>query len=99
MAVPISMPPVAPMGWPRAMAPPSTLTTSWETSRSFMNFSTTDANASLISQRSMSFLVMPAFFRQFCAAGPGAVSMISGSVPAVADMRRRARGFRPWALA
>ncbi len=64
-----------------------------------MNLSTTAANASLISHRSMSFLLMPALARHRSAAGPGAVSMISGSVPAVADMRMRARGFSPWALA
>ncbi len=32
-------------------------------------FSTTAAKASLISNRSMSFTVMPAFFSAFCAAG------------------------------
>ena len=37
-------------------------------------------------------------FQRF-AAGPGAVSMITGSVPATAVMTTRARGFMPWALA
>ena len=57
------------------------------------------ANASLISQRSMSSTVMPARSRHFVDAGPGAVSMITGSAPATALITMRARGFRPWALA
>ena len=63
------------------------------------NFSTTEANASLTSKRSMSSNVMPAFSTQRVAAGPGAVSMMTGSVPATAVMMIRARGVMPWARA
>src|SRR5215470_10887749 len=55
----------------------------------------TTANASLISQRSMSLTVMPAFLSAFCEAGAGAVSMISGSAPAVAIARIRRGGLAP----
>ena len=53
-SVPISMAPVAPIGWPSAIAPPLTLTRSGSRPRSRIVFSGTAANASLISQRSMS---------------------------------------------
>ena len=46
--------PVAPSGWPSAIAPPFTLTRARSASSSFCHASTTDANASLISTRSMS---------------------------------------------
>ena len=55
----------------------------------------TTAKASLISQRSMSAASMPAGSRAFCEAGVGAVSMITGSVPAVAMARMRAAGLEP----
>src|SRR5690606_7391288 len=58
--VPTSMQPVAPSGWPRAMAPPFTLTFSCGTCRSLMKRSTTEAKASLTSNRSMSSTVSPA---------------------------------------
>jgi hypothetical protein len=60
--------------------------------------STTAANASLISQRSMSLAFMPASLRAFSLTGPGAVSMISGSLPSVATARMRARGLMPRSL-
>ena len=44
----------------------------------------TASNASLISNRSMSFAVRPAFFSAFCAAGAMPVSMIVGSEPITA---------------
>ena len=63
-----------------------------------MVFSGTAANASLISKRSMSSSVIPALASTFSVAGPGAVSMITGSVPATACITMRARGVRPWDL-
>ena len=93
-AVWISMPPVAPIGWPRAIAPPLTLTFSGSRSRSRIVFRGTAAKASLISHRSMSSTFMPARSRHFCDAGPGAVSMITGSAPATALITIRARGVQ-----
>ena len=51
--------PDMPMGWPRAMAPPLTLTTSSAMPRSAMDAADTAANASLISNRSTSVTVRP----------------------------------------
>ena len=64
-----------------------------------MVFSGIAAKASLISMRSMSPIVMPAFARQRCVAGVGPVSMMIGSVAAVAVATMRARGRSPWAFA
>jgi 3-oxoacyl-[acyl-carrier protein] reductase len=50
---------VLPTGWPRAIAPPLTLTRSGSHLCTASQDSTTDANASLISNRSMSPTVMP----------------------------------------
>ena len=49
--------PLAPIGWPSAIAPPLTLTLSSSTPSIRIEFSATDANASLISNRSMSSTV------------------------------------------
>ena len=57
---------------------------------------TTEENASLISQTSMSSGVRPALARAARAAGAGAVSMIVGSTPVVAAATTRARGVRPF---
>ena len=53
--------PEAPIGCPRAIAPPLTLTRSSSTPSIRIEFSATDANASLISNRSMSSTLSPAF--------------------------------------
>ena len=45
------------------------------------------------------WFLIPAFSTQRVAAGPGAVSMITGSVPATAVISTRARGFIPCAVA
>src|SRR5436853_536998 len=60
------------------MAPPFTLHLSQSTFVSRRNFSTTEANASLTSMRSMSSNVMPAFSRQRVAAGPGELLVVEG---------------------
>ncbi len=60
-----------------------------------MNLSTTAANASLTSNRSIWSAVMPALARAFCADGTGPVSMIVGSVPTTPVATTRARGVRP----
>lgn len=59
-AVVISRAPVAHTGWPRAIAPPLTLTFSRSWSKTCAQDSTTEVKASLTSTRSMSFSVMPA---------------------------------------
>src|SRR5216683_102511 len=82
----IRIAPEAPNGCPTAMAPPFTFVLSISAPVSFCHASTTDANASLTSKRSMLFRSRPAFFR-------------TGSVPTTACARMRARGFRPSCLA
>src|SRR5215510_8031594 len=54
---------------------------------------TTEAKASLSSHRSMSFLLILAFFRTFSLTGIGPVNMIAGSEPILANCRIRARGL------
>ena len=51
--------PEAPIGWPRAIAPPLTLTLSSSMPSIRTEFSATEANASLISQRSISSADLP----------------------------------------
>src|SRR5207245_1386507 len=58
-AVTISREPVAPTGWPSAIAPPFGFTLLMSGSKTFAQDSTTDANASLISIRSNSPTFMP----------------------------------------
>ena len=55
--------PDAPIGWPRAIAPPFTLTFDSSTPSIRTELIATDANASLISNRSMSSSLRPAFSR------------------------------------
>src|SRR5439155_1190696 len=81
------------------MAPPLTLTLSMSGWCSFSHASTTDANASLTSNRSMSSTFRPARCRTFSVAGMGPVSMVTGSTPARAKVWNRARGVRPSWLA
>ncbi|MCY1448266.1 hypothetical protein D9M71_649230 [compost metagenome] len=94
-AVLTSMAPVAPSGWPRAIAPPLTLIRSWEMFSTRMYSSTTDAKASLSSNRSMSATPIPARLRARKEAGAGPSSMMVGSEPMEAKLRIRARGLRP----
>ncbi len=78
-----------------AMAPPLTLTLSRLNPMSLAKRSTTAANASFISTRSMSSTVNPAFASAFRDAGAGPVSMIVGSAPDTAAATTRARGVNP----
>src|SRR5436190_6925946 len=66
--------PDAPIGWPSATAPPLTLTLSSSMPRSLIELSVTEANASLISHRSMSDACSPAFSSAFFAADAGVVA-------------------------
>ena len=63
--------PEAPIGWPSATAPPLTLTRSSSIPSMRIEFSVTEANASLISHRSMSSAFSPALSSAFCAAFAG----------------------------
>ncbi|MCY1366483.1 hypothetical protein D9M69_533800 [compost metagenome] len=65
---------------------------------SFMNFMTTEAKASLTSNRSMSATLRPALARALRVAGAGPVSMMVGSVLVTAVATMRARGLRPSSL-
>ena len=87
--------PLAPSGWPRAIAPPLTFTFSQGAWVSFCQASTTEAKASFTSNRSMSSIVKPAFFNTFSVQGMMPVNMIVGSTPAVAVATIRARGLSP----
>src|SRR5207344_2101929 len=62
ISVLISLVPVAPSGWPSAIAPPFTLSLAGSASSAFSQASGTGAKASLTSYRSMSSIFMPAFF-------------------------------------
>ncbi|MET9535848.1 hypothetical protein ABZY02_35745 [Streptomyces sp. NPDC006649] len=77
------------------MAPPLTLTFSGSAPVSFSQASTTGANASLISTRSMSSMDMPAFFSAYAVAGMGADSIRMGSSPRTERWWIRARGVSP----
>src|SRR5204862_7918207 len=66
--------PDAPIGCPRATAPPLTLTFSSSMPSSRIELSVTDANASLISHRSMSDACSPAFCSALVAAEAGVVA-------------------------
>ncbi len=80
------------------MAPPLTLTFDMSGWCSFSHASTTGANASLISTRSISSIDIPARSSTFAVDGMGPVSINTGSTPATANEWKRARGFRPsWA--
>ena len=74
------------------MAPPFTLTRSMSGWCSFSQASTTEANASLISMRSMSSRDSFDFSSTSVVAGIGAVSMMTGSLAATANVWNRARG-------
>ena len=87
--------PVDPNGWPRAIAPPCTLTRSRSSPRSSTEASTWTANASLISARSMSEIDKPARDRASCVAATGPRPMISGLRPVAAVLTIRASGVRP----
>ena len=64
-------PPEAPIGWPSATAPPFTFTIASSAPSSRVELSATEANASLISTRLTSSIVLPAFSNAFAAAFAG----------------------------
>ena len=98
-AVVTSRAPVAPTGWPRAMAPPPGFTRSMSGCSSRSQASTTEANASLISTTSMSPSDRADRSRMRWVASIGPVSMRTGSTPTRHWWVIRARGRRPRAAA
>src|SRR4051795_10764763 len=91
--------PVEPSGCPSAIAPPLTLTRSMSGLCSRCQAATTGANASLISNRSMSLIVIPLRSRIFVVAGIGPSSINTGSQPTVVWSTIRARGVSPSSFA
>ena len=84
--------PLAPIGWPSAVAPPWTLIFSWGMPRSFIANMATQANASLTSHRSTSPAFQPAFSSTFSIAPIGAMVNSAGSCAWAAVATIRATG-------
>ena len=76
--------PVAPIGWPKATAPPWTLTFLGSSPSSRLIASETDEKASLISNRSISPTDNPAFLSTSLTASTGATVNHSGASAAPA---------------
>src|SRR5258705_13468219 len=91
--------PDAPIGWPIAIAPPLTFTFDVSQPMSRLTAIACAAKASLISRRSRSFGVQPAFLRHSFDAGIGPIPMMLGSTPADEYALMRASGLRPNSLA
>src|SRR5690606_8089401 len=87
--------PVAPSGWPSAIAPPLTLTLSRSRSSAFSTPRYCPANASLISNRSTSSTFTPARSHAAWIAVTGPMPMISGGTPVTAHETMRATGAIP----
>src|SRR5262245_32160819 len=93
ITVPRIMAPVAPSGWPIAIAPPFTLTFLSASLNACRKRSTTAANASLTSIRSMSLRFILARLSTFSVTSTGPVSISAGSEPILAKARILARGL------
>src|SRR6516165_239105 len=87
--------PVAPSGWPMAIAPPLTLSLASSMPSSRAQAITWAPNASLISKRSMSASLWPARSSTALMAGTGPMPMISGGTPTVAPATMRASESLP----
>src|SRR5215472_8013754 len=73
--------PLAPSGWPSAIAPPLTLVLSRFRPSTFSTAKYCAANASFTSTRSIWSNVSPASFSAFCEDGTGPIPMMLGSTP------------------
>src|SRR5919107_4563483 len=91
--------PVAPKGWPWAMAPPQGFTRSMSGASSSAQERTTEAKASFISIQSRSSMPSPAFSSARRVAGMTPVSCMTGSSPMATRARKRALGVKPSACA
>src|SRR5918993_795327 len=76
--------PVAPIGWPKEIAPPTGLILSSGIPRSRWTARVTEAKASFASTTSMSSIESPAFFSAIWEAGTMPMPMTDGSTPATA---------------
>jgi len=99
ISVSVNFVPVHPRGWPKAMAPPFTLTISSSRPSSRITWMDWEAKASFSSISPMSSSSNPASFSAFGTASTGPMPMISGRTPATAKERNLARGFSPSASA
>ena len=88
------MAPVAPSGWPRAIAPPIGLTFDGSRPRSPMTARACAANASFSSIQSSWSCVMPAAAHAAGMANFGPMPMISGGTPRTANEENFASGVR-----
>mmetsp|Transcript_9690 Transcript_9690/g.24346 ORF Transcript_9690/g.24346 Transcript_9690/m.24346 type:complete len:216 (+) Transcript_9690:1828-2475(+) len=92
----MSMAPVAPIGCPRAIAPPFTFTRERSPPTiALAQAKGTEENASFTSIRSKSFTWSPAFASTAFVAGIGPSNITMGSVPERPSAKIRARGRRP----
>ncbi len=87
--------PLHPIGWPRAIAPPLTLSRSGSKPSSRSTASTWAANASLSSIRSMSSSETRVLSSRLRTAGTGPMPMISGCTPSTRELTHRAIGSTP----
>src|SRR2546426_1218704 len=87
--------PDAPIGCPRAIAPPLTLTLAGSQPRSLFTAQACAAKASLASTRSRSSAFQPPFLSAAREDGIGPVPMIAGSTPACDQETMRASTLRP----
>ncbi len=86
--------PVAPSGWPRAIAPPIGFTFAGSSPRLLITASDCAAKASLSSIQPMSARVSPAMRSAAGMASIGPMPMISGGTPRAAKHTKRASGVR-----
>ena len=87
--------PVAPSGWPSAIAPPIGLTLAASSPTVSITASACAAKASFSSIQSMSPSCSPADFSAAGIAAIGPMPMISGGTPRLAKLTKRASGVRP----
>ena len=101
IAVVTSRAPLAPSGWPSAMAPPFGLTRASSSARprSRSTARPCAAKASLSSITSICARLSPVSASTLRTAGAGPKPMMRGASPAVAMPTTRARGVRPWRAA
>src|SRR5439155_18483477 len=90
--------PVAPSGWPNAIAPPIGLALAGSRPMLLITASDCAANASLSSIQSMSARLRPAYRSAAGIASIGPMPMISGGTPRAAKLTKRASGFRSYCL-
>jgi len=88
ITVAVILAPVQPSGWPRAIAPPLGLTFSAGIPKCLMQYKAWLANASLISNMSISANVSPALLTASGIAKAGPTPIIAGSTPTAAKERK-----------